>query len=188
MQSSILFHFNDAFGQPLMSIKPAVVWEVLPEMKDAAIQGVITALHMIGFVQSSTFSILRMDNKMISECSDQYLDNPHVTSWSLPHQIASSLDTVWFHFCFLFAQNMLLKLSLTVSSTHYGFVAFPFLSIIIFAKYDLVEKNICPWSYENIILQVTNYRLLLPNFWEKWEVICPEGTWSSHEGIWPHVS
>lgn len=65
-----------------------------------AIRCVITALNMISFVYSSTFSILCMDNKIISECSDQYLDNPHVTSWRLPHQIASSLATVWLHFPF----------------------------------------------------------------------------------------
>lgn len=63
------------------------------------------------------------------------------------------------------------------------------LSIIIFARDVLVKKNIIPLRVKKILFwEVANYRQLLHNFRAKWAVICPEGTWSSHEGKWPHVS
>lgn len=151
---------------------------------------VITALHLIGFVQTSPWSILPMDKNMISECCDQYLGNQYFTSWSLSYQIGSLPATAWFLFPVSLCPEYILNvMSITVLSMCYRFVTFSALSIIIFAKDVLVKKNIIPLRVKKILFwQVANYRQLLHNFRVKWAVICPEGTWSSHEGKWPHVS
>lgn len=127
---------------------------------------------------------------MISECCDQYLGNQLFPLWSLSYQAGSLLSTTWFLFPASFCPNSILEvMSITILSRCYRSVTVSALSIIIFAGNAVAEKNIILLGVKKILFwQVANYRQLLHNFRAKWAVICPEGTWSSHEGKWPHVS
>lgn len=127
---------------------------------------------------------------MISECCDQYLGNQNFLLWSFSYQIGSFLATAWSLFLISLCPKRSPEIvSLTVLSTCFRFVTLSTLSIIIFSSDVLMKKNIIPLRVKKILFwQVANYRQLLHNFRAKCAVICPEGTWSSHEGKWPHVS
>ena len=118
------------------------------------------------------------------------MGNQHFPLWSLSYQIGSLLAIAWFLFPVSLCPNYILKVvSITVLSMGNRFVTLSALPIIIGARDVLVKKNIIPLRVKKILFwQVANYRQLMHNFRVKWAVICPEGTWSSHEGKWPHVS
>lgn len=130
-----------------------------------------------------------MGKNMISECGDQYLGKLNFISWSLPHQIGSLLATAWFIFPFLLSLNIFLKLCQSFFCPKVtGLLYFLFCPLLYFPGFS-VEKNIISLRVKKILFwQVANYRQSLHNFRAKWAVLCPEGTWSSHEGKWPHVS
>lgn len=91
-------------------------------------------------------------------------------------------------FSILFAQNMFLKLCHWLFCPQATYLSHFLFCPSLYLPSMTSRRKIYPLRVTKILFwQVTNCRLLLHNFRKKWEIICPEGTWSSQEGIWPHT-
>lgn len=91
-------------------------------------------------------------------------------------------------FSFLFAQRMFWKLCHWLFCQQATDWSHFLLCSSLYLPSMTSWRKIYPLRVMKILFwQVTNCGLVLHSFRKKWGIICPEGTWSSQEGIWPRT-